>query len=318
MNQQFIIAVDWGTSLLRAYLCRVNDCETLELHACAHGKGVAKLNGAFEKELFDNIAPWLNAYGNLPILMAGQIGSSIGWKETKYLGCPISPSAVASACHTFICREQQIAIVPGLHCSHDNQYRDVMRGEELQVLGWLAQKPEHMEGDHLVCLPGTHTKWVLVKNGKVTLFKTAMTGELYDLLSNGSVLIQQSAQHFNEAAFIDGAQYTLGSEFGSFSHGLFSVRSKQLFNELEQKHAKAYLSGLLLGTDVRAALNATEWQLNKNTLVHIIGNPTLADLFAKTLSLRDIKSVQYNVEEITLSGFSSLFQNLALHDVYKA
>ncbi|NMP30174.1 2-dehydro-3-deoxygalactonokinase [Thalassotalea sp. M1531] len=310
MTPQYVIAVDWGTSHLRAYLCKVNEDLTLSYQECLTARGVSKVSHGFEQELFDCIEPWVEQFGNLSILMSGQIGSSIGWKETTYLACPISPKAVAASCLRFNCREHQLAIVPGLHCSHENNYRDVMRGEELQVLGWLAQNPKHTLGRHLVCLPGTHTKWVLVEDGQVVLFKTAMTGELYDLLIHHSVLIQHPNDEFNQQAFNDGAKYTLASELGSLIHGIFSVRSKQLFNELSTEQAPSYLSGMLIGSDVRAALNATEWQFTQLDSVNIIGSNTLSKRFSEVLSMQDISTQLYAVADVTLAGFSSIYQDL--------
>lgn len=310
MSGAHVITVDWGTSHLRAFLCQTNEQGNLTLIDSVTGLGVTKVTSNFEQELFDRITPWTQTYGKLPILMAGQIGSSIGWKETQYLACPTSPKSVASACLQFACREHQLAIVPGLHCSHNNNYRDVLRGEELQVLGWLAQDISRAQGRHLICLPGTHTKWVLVNNGQVLMFKTAMTGELFDLLSNHSVLIQQPTSEFNEPAFKYGAKYTLASEFGSFIHGLFSVRSKQLFNELAPEHATSYLSGMLIGSDVRAALNATEWNFNELVSVNVIGNHQLSEYFTKVLAMQGIEAAIHDVESVTLAGFSSIVRDM--------
>ncbi|REL25639.1 2-dehydro-3-deoxygalactonokinase [Thalassotalea euphylliae] len=310
MENADLIAIDWGTSHLRAFLCQLASDNSLTLLATSYARGVTKVTQGFEQELFDCIAPWLDHYKQLPIIMAGQIGSSIGWQETTYLPCPISPQKVADSCLHFACQTQQLAIIPGLHCSHENNHRDVMRGEELQVLGWLAQNHNHLHGQHLICLPGTHTKWVLVESGQVKLFKTAMTGELYDLLCHHSVLIQDSQGEFCPEAFASGAQYTLASALGSFIHGLFSARSKQLFNELAPEHATAYLSGMLIGSDVRAAINATEWSFQELDSVSIIGSNTLSQRFAEVLTMQSITTTRYDVETITLAGFSSVYQQL--------
>jgi len=308
LNQQHIVAVDWGTSYLRAYLCEIAPNQQLVRLKTVLGLGVTKVNGNFEGELFSRIQPWLNQYGPLPIMMSGQIGSSLGWHETQYIPCTTSPHHVALACYQFSARSHQLTIVPGLSCSHDNDYHDVMRGEELQVLGWLEQSEAHQQGTHLICLPGTHTKWVLVENGEIVLFKTAMTGELYDLLCNHSVLIQSGKKSFNIDAFQQGAKYTLQSELGSFTHGLFSVRTKQLFNELAPEYAASYLSGILIGSDVRAALNATEWQLANLDNIAIIGNDHLSEQFSQVLTMLEVSNKLYDVEQCSIAGFSKLYQ----------
>lgn len=298
-----LIAVDWGTSHLRAYLCELTSDAQLQLHQVKLGAGVSKVENGFEQELFQCIQPWLESHGNLKILMAGQIGSSIGWRETEYLPCPVTPSDIASKCLGFNAKGMDVAIVPGVSCQHTNGVRDVMRGEELQVLGWLQMDEKHQQGEHLICLPGTHTKWVKVTNGKITVFKTALTGELFDLLSNQSVLIQQQSLENDFASFEQGVLFTLKSSPGSFVHGLFSVRSKQLFDELTPIQAQSYLSGLLIGSDVRAALNAEEWQLNEVAEVSIIGSSHLAQSFAHAIQLAGITANVIDEQQATLNGF---------------
>jgi len=305
-----IIAVDWGTSHLRAFLCRVNENKNLTIIDKANGLGVSKVIHSFEKTLFDCINPWVHQHGKLPIFMMGQIGSNIGWKETNYIPCPTQLEDISANCVNFACAGHDITIIPGLSCRLYNDMHDVMRGEEMQVLGWLQQSPQHLIGSHLICLPGTHTKWVLIESGKIVLFKTAMTGELYDLLSTQSILIQASNAEFNQASFQLGADFTLKSEQGSFIHGLFSVRSKQLFGELSHSQAKSYLSGLLIGSDVRAAMNAQEWQSSQLAQVSIIGAKNLSQLFSQVLKVHGINTKIYPVADMTLSGFNSVYQQM--------
>lgn len=322
MKEKLLIAVDWGTSHLRAYLCSqaegslCNQAEgsqnasstELGLKEWKKGAGVLKVTHDFESELFNVLQPWLDEYGKLPIIMMGQIGSSIGWRETPYLECPVTPSDVAAHCVHFECRSHQIAIVPGVSCVHNNGMRDVMRGEEMQVLGWLQLSEAHQHGEHIICLPGTHTKWVRVSNGKIQVFKTALTGELFDLLSHGSVLIQQRSDTFDLNTFEQGVRFTLESGSGSFSHGLFSVRSKQLFGELAPEDSQAYLSGILIGSDVRAALNATEWSLKSGAKISVIGSKLVSNCFAKALQLAGMKTTIYSEKQTSLNGIAIVNQ----------
>ncbi|MBF7074225.1 2-dehydro-3-deoxygalactonokinase [Glaciecola sp. MH2013] len=306
------IAVDWGTSRLRAFLCEAKGDGSFELLARSAGLGVSKSPMGFEETLLHAISAWEADYGKLPVLMAGQIGSSIGWKETPYLSCPISPGEVAKSSLVFECQGYSISIVPGLSCRLENDNYDCMRGEELQILGWMQLDSAHKKGRHLLCLPGTHTKWVLVEDGKIKLFKTALTGELFDLIANHSVLIQSQGPDFNLAAFEQdafdkGAAFTLNSEVGSFMHGLFSVRSKQLFGELSKEQATSYLSGLLIGSDIRAALHATEWSLSSVDQVTIIGAPHLSRSFARVLASEGIRSKISKVTNTTLLGFNAIY-----------
>lgn len=309
--ETYVIAVDWGTSHLRAFLCKNLPNNTLEIVDRAHSFGVNKVENSFEDTLIECVSPWVDKYGKPPIYMTGQIGSSIGWIETPYIPCPISPEELASSCVKFNAQGYAITIIPGVSCQLSNDNYDVMRSEELQVLGWFAQDSKHIKGQHLICLPGTHTKWVLVNNGKIELFKTAMTGELYDLLTNHSILIQEKSSEFDDEAFDKGANFTLKSELGSFTHGLFSVRSKQLFEELSAKQANSYLSGLLVGSDVRAAVNAEEWNIKALGSISIIGPKHLSQCFATVLNAHDINTKQFKVVDITLLGFNSVLSQLS-------
>lgn len=308
----YFIAVDWGTSRLRAFLCKVGADGSLELIARAAGLGVRKSPLSFEETLMQCISPWEFEYGKLPVFLAGQIGSSIGWKETAYLACPISPQEIAKSCVHFTCNGYDITVIPGLSCQLENDNYDCMRGEELQILGWLQLAEQNQKGRHLVCLPGTHTKWVLIEDGKIHLFKTALTGELFDLITNHSVLIQEKSTLFNQEAFDSGAAFTLHSEMGSFIHGLFSVRSKQLFGQLSAQEASSYLSGLLIGSDVRAAMNAVEWSLSAQDKVSVIGAPHLSSCFARVLESQSITTEICKVTATTLLGFKSVFQSIHL------
>lgn len=326
INSRYI-AVDWGTSHLRAYLCQMHvdhkvqvdqqvqlnqhtphDLQVL-IQDKVTGPGVGKRTTDFAQTLQQVIAPWLAEFGNLPVLMAGQIGSSIGWHETAYLPCPILPEEILGTGFQFSSGEQQVTIMPGLCCRLASQQFDVMRGEELQILGFLQLNPQFRQGEHLLCLPGTHTKWVLLRDGVIEYFKTAMTGELFDLLSRQSVLIQQPCppEQVDWAAFSQGSQFTLMADAGNLVHGLFSVRTRQLFGGENGAQACSYLSGMLIGSDVRAALHATDWQLNADTSVVVIGGYPLLDCFSKVLQTVGIEVTMADVTDCTLRGFATEF-----------
>lgn len=305
-----VIAIDWGTSHLKAHLCQVNDDLSLTAIGFKQGSGVSKVEDSFEQELSRCIFDWVGQYGKLPILMAGQIGSSIGWHQAPYLPCPASANLLANDSLKFNFEHHQVYIVPGLSCQHHDGNQDVMRSEEIQILGWLESDSRHKVGEHLLCLPGTHTKWVLVQNGNITLFKSAMTGELFDILSNHSILIQGKSSQFNQRVFDKGARYTLQSNTGNFTHGLFTVRSKQLFSEITAQEAPAYLSGLLIGSDIRAAINADEWQFDTFAQVEIIGASHLADCYKSAFSIENVSANVCSINELTVLGFSMIHQEL--------
>ncbi|RVU42037.1 2-dehydro-3-deoxygalactonokinase [Rheinheimera riviphila] len=314
INSRYI-AVDWGTSHLRAYLCQIQCDQQAQvglqvvLQDQAAGPGVGKRNTDFAQTLQQAIAPWLAEFGNLPVLLAGQIGSSIGWHETAYLPCPIVPQQILGNGFKFSYAEMQLTILPGLCCRLASQQFDVMRGEELQILGFLQLNPQFRQGEHLLCLPGTHTKWVLLRDGVIEYFKTAMTGELYDLLSRHSVLIQQPCppEQLDWTAFTQGSDFTLTADAGNLVHGLFSVRTRQLFGGENSVQACSYLSGMLIGSDVRAALHATDWQLNADSSVVVIGGYPLLDCFSRVLQAVGIEPTMADVTTCTLRGFATEF-----------
>lgn len=308
-TSSLFIAVDWGTSHLRAYLCRVNAQQPLMLLEQRDGPGVVKSSQNFEQTLLNTIEPWSEQYGKVPVYIAGQITSSIGWHETPYLECPINPEGLLDAAISFDCAGHTIKALPGTKCTLQNTLFDVMRGEELQILGFLKQNPEYQQGKILLCLPGTHTKWVLINQGEIICFKTAMTGELYDLLCHQSVLIPSDCEEgcFDWRAFEQGCELTLGSDSGNLAHGIFSVRTRQLSKELTPVQAKAYLSGVLIGSDVRAARHASEWQLLSDTQVVVVGTKQLNKCFSTALNQIGVKCAEFDIKAATLSGFNFLY-----------
>lgn len=315
MNHDFVIVADWGTSCLRTFLCNLAADGTLKVIDSFEGKGVKTINGQFEEYLMSKVDHWRQSYGNIPFVLSGLVGSSIGWKETSYLACPISPASLADSCLTFEAKGHPIYIVPGVSFQKSGTYPDVMRGEELQVLGWLQLDPKHKIGKHLVCLPGTHTKWVTVEDGEIKHFKTAMTGELFDMLTNHSILIQHKSTHFSVEHFLEGVDRSQKNNFDSLIYDLFSVRSKQLFNELNEETAMSYLSGLLIGSDVATAIKLSTCQMNEYEQVTIIGAQTLSQYFAQALSHFNIQSQLCDVTQASLAGYQVLCANLFAAEV---
>ncbi|QBY04235.1 2-dehydro-3-deoxygalactonokinase [Thalassotalea sp. HSM 43] len=309
IESQYLIAIDWGTSRLRAYLCSRNESEMQHV-ATLEGKGTQKCVGQFEQELFNVISPWLNEFGDMPIIMAGQIGSSIGWHEAQYMACPLTPQDIATGCLNFQSRDQDIYIVPGASCQFADGSFDVMRSEELQILGWLKANPQYQLGSHVLCLPGTHTKWVRIEDGQILYFRTAMTGELFDLLSNQSMLLEHEVTGESDEHFLLGIEQILHNPESSLTHELFLVRSKQLLHELSPQQAKSFLSGMLIGADIRAAQQDPLWQFSQLSDVHLIGAPELSEQFAKGLTLIDIQTSIMDAKQASLSGFASIERNI--------
>src|SRR5262249_9176725 len=176
---------------------------------------------------------WNERHGELPIVLCGMVGSSIGWVQTPYLPCPARPEQIAGACIEL--RGGRIHIVPGLSCRNPAGAPDFMRGEETQLLGALQLAPTLAEGRHLVCLPGTHTKWTILQDGSVQEFLTAPTGEIFASLCSQTTLVPPDGHvksESNPAAFARGLARIRQSPETRLLHKLFESRSLRLSGEL--------------------------------------------------------------------------------------
>ncbi|MBL8269070.1 2-dehydro-3-deoxygalactonokinase [Steroidobacter sp.] len=299
------IAGDWGTTHLRLHLCR--GATVLDL---AEGAGIGSLTKSAEATLFDAIAPWVQRHGPLPILLAGMIGSRNGWKEVPYASCPAGTAELRNALLRFEARGHQVAIATGVSCINPHGAPDVMRGEETQILGAIVAHPELGRGRHIVALPGTHTKWALVEDGKMQSFQTSLSGELYALLRDRSTLLKASAAEANEAAerrgFDAGLQRSRELRTVPLSHLLFEVRARQLVQSMPHAEASAFLSGLIIGQDVLGALPIFDGTLRTVQSVPIIGAPRLAALYSSALAAHGIGTLPLDATALTVAGLNAL------------
>jgi 2-dehydro-3-deoxygalactonokinase len=274
------IGGDWGTTHLRLFLCgqELTALEQLD------GPGANRVCGAYEKALDALIRTWTDRHGDLPIVLSGMVGSSIGWVQTPYIPCPVRPEQVAGACIEL--RSGRIRIVPGLSCRNRLGAPDFMRGEETQLLGALHLEPMLQRGLHLVCLPGTHTKWAILQDGNVQEFLTAPTGELFASLCSQTTLVPADGNtkaETNPDAFARGLRRIRESPEAQLPHRIFESRSLRLSGELAAEHAASYLSGLLIGSDVSGALRLLAPAVG-NPVVHVIGSSQLSRLYSIALA----------------------------------
>lgn len=307
-NTKFI-AGDWGTSNLRLYLCEYNSGSSTLLESRS-GPGISQINGDFEDTFFNLTQDWLDAYGAIPVVLSGMIGSTIGWKDAPYLSCPVNAKQIAAGRLEFEARGLNFSILAGLKTANPLGQPDVMRGEELQLLGWLGLQ-QQSEGKHLFALPGTHNKWTLVDNGQISNFLTAFTGELYALLRNHSILItEQDTFSFNQTAFMDGLKAIDSLGEAQLVHALFSTRSKQVIGGMASGDALSYVSGLIIGADVMGAKSLFE----DIDSVTIIGEQTLSEHYTLALEYFGIKSQSCDPSDIAISGYDAIFQYLISQD----
>lgn len=233
MSENYI-AIDWGSTHLRAWLYRNGQCvDSLQLPY-----GVSRLVEQAAREVFDiYIEPWRKRE-TLPVVMAGMIGSDAGWQPVPYLECPVSLFELSAQLYEVA---PEVWIVPGLNTS-----RNVMRGEETQLLGAMQLAPAAC-----YVLPGTHSKWVRVANGAVSGFSTAMTGELHHVLMNHSLIGKGLPEQSEDSeAFQAGLQRGLDSP--SLVTRLFEARALRVLGNLQPESVSEWLSGLLIGAEVAA------------------------------------------------------------------
>ena len=251
--QPALLAVDWGRSALRGALLAA-DGTVLAEHAAPRGL-LSVAPGGWAAAFAAEFGAWRAAHPGLPCLMAGMVGSRQGWVEAPYCACPAGldelaaqlcwlPAATAGA--------GRIAIVPGL-CTEAAGLPDVMRGEETQVLGALRLLGLMQADQVSLVLPGTHSKWVAVQRGRITGFATHMTGEVYALLRQQSILarlLPADDSGWDTQAFDAGLA---GAALpGGLLHHLFSVRTLGLFERAAGPALASRLSGLLIGEELRA------------------------------------------------------------------
>ena len=282
-----LLALDWGTSSLRAFL--MCDGKITETRQSGHGIQRLPQPGipGYEQAFAEIAADWLHQWPHLPVIACGMVGSAQGWREAAYCETPANVANLGNSLQTLVSlRGTRVHIVPGV--IQRSRLPNVMRGEETQVLGVLQNLPAEAGGDLLIGLPGSHSKWVEVVDGCITHFDTFMTGEVFAVLSEHSILgrTQQQGVAFDGVAFDRGVQVALSAdgELGVLST-LFSARTLGLTGELAPTAQADYLSGLMIGHEL-AALAAV--QRRRRHSVHLpaiilIGNAQLCARYGRAL-----------------------------------
>jgi 2-dehydro-3-deoxygalactonokinase len=296
------IAGDWGTTNLRLSLVD-RASQVLE---SVEGPGVAQVTGAFDTVLNGLVARWMGSHGDLRIVLCGMVGSTIGWTNVPYVPCPALPIRIADSMTAV--GNGATLIAPGLSCRNRYGAPDVMRGEETQILGALQINPSLQKGRHLLCLPGTHAKWVALNDGVVEEFLTAVTGELFALVNQHSVLVRSgnAANALSESAFDAGVQRIVHAPEAALTHLLFECRSRQVVGELPRAEAADFLSGLLVAHDVSGALRLfTDIARTGNTLTVIAGSG-LAQRYARAMQILGVRADLVDGGRASLAGLSLL------------
>ncbi|WP_323772425.1 2-dehydro-3-deoxygalactonokinase [Antarctobacter sp.] len=290
------IAVDWGTSNLRAWVFGPGNA-LIAQKSSDKGMGTLAPTG-FEPALLELVAPYLGGGPvPVPVICCGMVGARQGWQEAVYVTVPCAPPGVAQATKV-IANDPRIAplILPGMKQTAPT---DVMRGEETQIAGFIAENPGF---DGIVCLPGTHTKWAQISAGEVKSFATFMTGELFALLSGQSVLRHSvQSDDWDAAAFADAVSDTLDQP-QTLSARLFGLRAETLVNDMSAAMARSRLSGILIGLELAGA---RPYWLGQR--IALLGDPKLCSLYQTALDQQGAKAELVAGDAMTLAGLNAAY-----------
>ena len=288
MTHAALIALDWGTSNLRASLLDATG-QSIDTRS-AHGGVMAVKDGAFGTALRDLCGDWLRQF-DCPVVASGMIGSRQGWKEAPYLACPARIAELAARMTTVAIdgvatgeTARVLHIVPGLQCTDGRGEFDVMRGEETQI--WGAGLPD---GSCCV-LPGTHSKWAWLGNGgEIARFSTFMTGELYGLLTQhgilGRLMVFGSERRDD---FVAGVRLGLGGH-AQLSHTIFAARTAGLMGRVAPEGLPDYLSGILIGAEIGGATVGAS-PTAQDQVIALIGDDELCLRYELAFEVKGMKT----------------------------
>ena len=312
-NRAQLIALDWGTSSLRAYL--LGQSGTI-LSQVSMPLGVMQLkqtpkrnlrsnSKAFEKAFELACGRWLHAMPSLPVIASGMVGSREGWREASYLSVPMDVSVLGKHLTKLkTSKGKRIHIVPGL--VRRGELVNVMRGEETQILGALTALPSPKRKKAWICLPGTHSKWACMNGTTVRDFETFMTGEVYAALCKHTILGRTLKQgpSFLPQAFDRGLKVAERAGHLGVLSNIFSVRTFGLTGQLTAEEQADFLSGLLIGHEIAAlsALDAdTDSPARELLPIILVGEPSLCMRYQRALAANYYSNVTI-VADATANG----------------
>ena len=289
------IAVDWGSSNLRMWAL---DKKNEILDSFSSNDGMLGLeNDDFEPLLYDKISNWVSGEINIPILCCGMVGAKQGWMEAPYSTVPYSLMQETDSVKV-ICTDNSldVRILGGLK---QNDPADVMRGEETQIRGFLSIFSNF---DGIICLPGTHTKWVQVSAGEVISFRTFMSGELFALMSEYSVLKHSvNSDGWNYQEFNSAVSESISNPQKLFSD-FFKLRADDLLNKVEKSVLRSKLSGYIIGTELAGA---KPYWLGQNIV--ILAKDDLSKVYKAALEGQGVFAQEVDATKCTLDGLTKAF-----------
>ncbi|EWH10255.1 hypothetical protein DS2_09157 [Catenovulum agarivorans DS-2] len=294
-NAEYLV-VDWGTTNFRAFAL---DANGQVVEQTSSNLGLMQVeDGQFAQVLESVLSQWLDNFKHLPIYMAGMVGSAQGWVNVDYVATPVDSEALAAKTHKFeLPWGANGYIIPGVNHQNSAGIFDVMRGEEVQLFG-LAQLLNSANFDAV--FPGTHSKHIKFADGKIQSFASFMTGEVFGLLLNNSILGRGlPKQQDDESAFMKGV---IESQTSCLTNRIFAARTHRLFQQVADEHIADYLSGLLIGHEIR--------QLSAHNVL-LVGGGTLCKRYQTACETLNKSATVYSGDECFLSGMQQLIQELA-------
>ena len=300
MSKIKTIIADWGTSNLRAFAL---DAGGNAIAKQTKSLGLLKVKDRNFAGAFDEVFSIWRENTQIPVLLSGMIGSKLGWVEVPYVECPATLQSIAKSIAPVEEREN-VWIVPGVCLPPKGDRHDVIRGEEVQVFGALDIFAVE---NATVCLPGTHSKWLRAENASITTFSTAMSGEIFDVMKNHSILgqlINENGDSHDAEAFSAGL--LRASEPGGILHHLFSVRSEGLFDVIDGSGLGSYLSGIIIGREI---IDLSQIYPTGNDAVLLIGSTVLSKLYAKAFDHFKIKYSIVDGDQAAIRGLQLVLES---------
>jgi 2-dehydro-3-deoxygalactonokinase len=300
---------DWGTSRLRLFLLE-NDA----VAATCDGPGISALAtspvATRVETLADLIAPWTDGKRPIPVLLSGMAGSRNGLVEAPYAALPLRSETWCREAATLGTPSMHITIAAGVRSGGVGKSPDVMRGEETQIFGAMQLDSVLRRASHLVVLPGTHSKWVVISDGSIERFRSAITGELYALLRDHSTMFRTDAVP-TSARTVGGPDWSAGfcagversaNRDGGLLATLFEARAAQLLDDRSQAWAAGFVSGLLIACEI-GAMRET---FHAPASITLIGDAKLTELYQAVFSIRGVKTRSLDGGESAIAGLQYL------------
>ncbi len=303
LNEVAWLIIDWGTTNFRAFAMAQDgrEIDRIEKHI-----GLLSIqHGQFSQALEQVLSGWITDYRKLPIFMAGMVGSQQGWHDVPYVTTPAKIGDVANNAFTFDLEwGAKASIYPGVKHKNAQSQFDVMRGEEVQLIGARALLATD---DFHAVLPGTHSKYAHVTNGVIQSFSTYMTGEMYSVLSKHTILgkdLSPAKAEFDSVAFLKGVEE---SSVESLTNQLFLARTHRLFKQLNSDDVLDYLSGLLIGHEVKSIIGLINCRKEP---LNLIGSYQLSKKYEMALNSLGFISQVLDGEECFIEGMKQLEREL--------